>query len=265
MIGPRVGAKVGPRVGPAVGAAADELSASAIARDATSNIYVPANVSEWTALMALAGLSTGNPSAVYGFQDASGNPADSVGTFTLTASGTGLSYQNAVTGWSRKAINTTSAGTGALTSTAAGLPDPATTSVLILSYVNVSSSVLAGIHGYGAVATRQAMEATVTPRIQAVSGANTAVGTVSPINAVRPLVTRYNFTASTAMGASDQEKLVPTFTSTTTKNLVYGNFGRACAAAQYLYSAVFFGAAAELTDAQVKTLLTTLGWSIPWT
>jgi hypothetical protein len=266
MIGPRVGAKVGPRVGPAVGPAADEVSAGvAITKDATSNIYIPQNASEWTALMALAGLATGGPSAVYTFQDASGNPVDSVGGFTLTAAGTGISYQNAVTGWSSKAINTTAAGTGSLTATAAGLPDPSTTSVMVLSYVNITSSVLAGIHGYGALSTRQAMEATATPRLQAVSGANLAGGTNSPINQVRPLVTRYNFTASTALGASDQEKLVPTFTATTTKNLVYGNFGRACAAAQYLYSAVFFGPAAEQTDAQLKTMLQTLGWSIPWT
>src|SRR5262245_47294003 len=84
---------------------------SAVSRDATSNILVPANAAEWAQVLASAGISSGGPSALWLFQEASGNPADSVGSFTLTASGT-PTYQAAVSGWTRKAITFADAATG---------------------------------------------------------------------------------------------------------------------------------------------------------
>jgi hypothetical protein len=75
-----------------------------VSRDATSLRYVPANGSEWAEL--LSGTGIPNPAHLYLFQEASGNPADSIDGKALTASGT-LAYQQAVAGWSRLAIKTT--------------------------------------------------------------------------------------------------------------------------------------------------------------
>lgn len=76
----------------------------AVSQDAAKGWFLPANSAEWTEL--LAGTGIPNPIAGYGFQEASGSPQDSIGTRHLTAAGT-LAYQYTVSGWTRKAIRTT--------------------------------------------------------------------------------------------------------------------------------------------------------------
>jgi RHS repeat-associated protein len=79
-----------------------------VTQDATSNWYVPANSTEWTNLLSGTGIS--NPSQLWLMQESSGNLSDSIGTATLTATGT-VSYQQSVTGWSRKAVAPQAGGT----------------------------------------------------------------------------------------------------------------------------------------------------------
>jgi hypothetical protein len=49
-----------------------------------------------------------------------------------------------------------------------------------------------------------------------------------------------------------------------TKRAFFGGAFDTAAGMQCVYGALWKGAAAELSDAQVRTLLTTLGWSISW-
>lgn len=235
-----------------------------VSRDSGSNVYAPSNADQWTTTMSQAALTTGNPTSTWLCQEASGNLADSIGSFTLTANATPL-YRQAVAGWSRLAVGTDDgAGNEGFMSTDAGLPDPATTSYLILAYVALLA-VPAANRGVMIFANVPVIEAryTTTPRYMIVNSTGTA-GTSNPGSAVRPVVIRSNQTADTNLLATDQEKITELWSSPAGRRVALGGFDAAAPSALYLYAAMFTGAAAELTDAQLKTLLQTLGWSIAW-
>jgi hypothetical protein len=267
MIGPRIGPAIGPRVGPAVGVSADPLSGGGaslvgVSRDATSNKYVPANASEWSQVMAVAGISSGGPSLLWLCQEASGNLADSIDSLPGTVSGTPITYQQAIAGWSRFGITGGDGGTAIADSSSATLPDPTTAATLVISYVicTATPAVLRQVDliGTANVATTRI---NTTPRFQGVSGGSAITGAVDPTGAVRPFVLLDDPIAARSACYTDQEKLVPTRAATTGKRSRF-NFSFA---GSLLYRVQFNASAAQLSDAQVKTLLQTLGWSIAWT
>jgi hypothetical protein len=241
------------------------FSLSAVTRDATSNIYCPASSAEWTQVMGVAGITSGGPSLLWLCQEASGNLADSIGVATGTVTGTGIAYRQAVSGWTRLAFKTTDTGSGKAQTVDASLPDVGTASMLLMSYVQIQAAP-AAVRGVQGIGNNLVSRVSTTPRAQVLANATTVTGGSAPTGAVRPWVLQHNETASAQRLFTDQEKLSPAFQS--------GVTGKACAigayspatgpSALYVYTTAFFGAAAELTDAQVKTLLQTLGWSIPW-
>lgn len=264
MIGLKVGVSVGVRAGVAVGVNADPISSGGggggtVSKDATSNIFVPANAAEWATLMTNAGLATGNPSLLWLAQEATGSLADSIGTFTATLAGGPPTYQQAVAGWSRKGISGTDGGSGVFSNTDAGLPDLTTQSILVMLYATMTAPVSArGVTDVGAALISGA-NLTTNPFLQCSAGSTTN-GASNPTGAVRPVLLLHDQTNNRAATFSDQEKIIAAKRATTGKririlNSYLGSFVYACA---------FFGSAAELSDAQVKTLLQTLGWTIPW-
>lgn len=265
-----VGTKVGARVGPVVGldfGGGNPLAS--VTKDATSGIFTPASASEWSAFISAKGLSIAVPDAIWLLQEASGNPTDSgsSGLFGLTASGTGLAYQQAVAGWSRKAITFTDGGTGLLKSTSASLPDISTTSqfTVLLANITATPAAVRNIITQGTT-TKASINVTITPRARAVSGANISDGTTSPTGAVRPWGLRTNRTAGSTTGFTDVEKLVPTFsTSLTGKTVGIGSNGSSSPAMAVLYGWQWNGANAEISDANFKALLQALGLTIGWT
>lgn len=269
MIGVRAGLRVGVRCGVACGVSEDAIALTpglaGVTRDATSGIYCPANTTEWATVLSAAGITSGGPSALHLMQDASGNPADAIGAFPLTASGTGITYAQPITGWSRLGITFNDGGTGAFTSTDAALPDISTTSLLVLGYLKTSvSAANRSVAGLGTTRVEAILQSTGAPRL--LSGANSAVGTGNTVGQVRPWAIRHNKTASTDVLFTDQEKVTPTFSALTTgKQIQVGQGSTTHGPVQHAYIVWFFGAAAELTDAQLKTLLQTLGWTIAWT
>jgi hypothetical protein len=265
LSGLRVGARSGLRAGldPSDG---DPMSG--VSRDASSNVYCPATAGEWATTLSAAGLSAGNPIALHLLQEASGNAADAIGTFTLTASGTLVAYQQAIAGWTRKAITTTAGGTGKLQNVDVGLPDIATTSMLVLGYARTTTiGTTRDVIGAGAAATRLASQAVATTgQARGISNGTLATGTIDSGGVVRPWVSQIDRTASTTALYTDAEKIVPAFGATAAgQSITLGNFSAGAGTVAYLYLAVFAGAAAERSPAQIKTLLTTLGWSVLWT
>lgn len=254
--GLRSGLRIGLRSGLNPGGA----SLAGVTKDATSNIYTPANATEWAAVMSVAGISSGGPSLLWLCQEASGNLADSIGAFTGTLTGGPPSFQQAIAGWSRKGITGADAGTTVFANTAAGLPDPATTSNLILTYsivtaAGAASRVMADMGT--ALATSQVL--TVTPIIRLDSG-SVFDGTNNPTGAVRPYWFQYNVTANASAIYTDQEKITGSKRATTGKRIrLLGGFP-----GSLLYCAAFFGPAAEMSAAQIKSLSQTLNWTIPW-
>lgn len=232
-----------------------------VARDATSNIYAPASTAQWMQTMTVAGLGAGAPALCWGCQDASGNLADLIGSNAGVMTGT-PTYQVAVSGWSRLGVVGADAGTAVAASTTVG--NPATVSYLALGYVGITAAPAAvrQIHTVGTGTVTTDRFNLTTAALQAVSGGSLTTGPSSPgFVAVRPQVLLYDVTNNRCLAYSDQDKVVTTRAATTgAKYAINFSFTGA-----WLYTALFTGAQAELTDAQIKTLLTTLGWSPAWT
>jgi hypothetical protein len=265
--GPQHGARHGALHGPAHNTGISGGGMTGVSRDSSSNIYVPANSSEWATTMSAAGISSGGPSGLWLCQEGSGNLADSIGAFTLAAAGTGASYSNVVAGWSRVAIGTTEANATRWASSDAGLADPATTAYLVLTYATVLSAPAAtrSLIEMGSASVAR-LEFTITPRLQGnfPAGAS-STGSSDPTGSVRPYVIRRSFTGNGGNVYSNAEKVSPTVgASTSGKRFALGSIAQLAPTARILYAAYFAGSAADLTDAQIKTLLQTLGWSIAW-
>jgi hypothetical protein len=264
-------ARLGARVGPKMGMVGDGSLLATVTKDATSNIYVPANASEWSNLLAAANISSGGPASTWLCQEATGNLADSIGATTLAANGA-VTYQNAVTGWTRKAAGIPAA-TSARFQAAAGIgANPASTSVLWLGFLKVTGAAAnRGVMTAGGAAVGTDLEAmsvatTHVPRLTTV--AVTADGASDPTGAVRPWVICYDRTNSRVTLYTDQEKIPGTYNAGVTDgNKGFGAVQNAsvAAASSVLYGACFSGSAAVLTDAQIKKLLQTMGWTISWT
>lgn len=267
-----IGLRIGQRIGPTVGPGGGRVSMAGVARDATSNIYLPANASQWSTTLAVAGVSSGGPSSLYLLQEAAGNAADSIGAIALTAAGT-LAYRQAITGWTAKGIATTAGVAGTLSSSSAGLPDISTTSCALLVYVLLPSG----------VATLRSVAQIGGPAFNTIAGAqlssspkkmvfqldpNTTTGAVDNTSVVRMIWITVNRTAGTAALDTDLEELTATLTSTPTGKFYFLGGDNSSSEfpdnTTYLYAARFDGAAAETTKAQRRAVLRTLGWSIPW-
>lgn len=251
---------IGPRIGIGMGGSASVASMANVSLDATSGKYCPATAGEWVSTMAVSGIGGIGPSLLWLCQDASGNLADAIGAFTATVTGAPLTYQAAITGWSRFGITGGDAGTGAAASTSGGLPDPASASTLMLGYaISALPAAQRNMQIIGSAnSSSSQVRSTNTARL--VSGVNSAIGVSNMIGQVRPIVLLYDVTGNRALLYTDQDKISTTRFGATGKSLQLSfSFP-----GSWLYACAFFGSAAELSDAQVKTLLQTLNWTIPW-
>jgi hypothetical protein len=258
--------------GPRLGIGADQIAPQGlvglVTRDASSLIYCPATAAEWTATMAAAGLSAiGNPTQLWKLQEASGSPADSIGSATLTANGA-VSYQQTVSGWTRKAIVPTSGGANYLFNNSDGaLSDGSTVPVTLLMYVAITSTPGADVD-VALIGDSNGPKAIVTsankPKLM-INASVTATGGSALGTGVRPWV------ISTPGGVApaynnlydDLEVVAPASTncSSALKQVFFGGVVEAAPSMQMLYAAQWAGTGKSMTTAQTRTLLSTLGWS----
>lgn len=274
MIGLRCGIAAGVRCGIAAGISADPFGAPVagssipgVTRDAASGWYFPATAAEWTAFMAAAGLATGNPTTTHNCQEASGNLADSVDSVILTQTGAGHLYQQSVAGFTRKAIATVDGTVGQKWINSTTAPDPALVSTIWLAVVRFPAGAPVAARDIMAnAATLDCRIAASTGRIQ-IANSGTVTGTANPLGGVHLIALQHNITAAAFTGFTDQEKIAGVFaTNTTNPMFVLGGQTIAAGDLGYLYEAEFAGAAAELSSAQMKTLVQTLtGITVPWT
>lgn len=267
MLGLRSGLAAGARAGLAVGVSADPLrpdASSAADRDATSNIYVPSTAGQFTAL----GITA--PSHLWLCQEAAGNLADSIGGMTLTASGS-PTYQQAVSGWSRKGVGFTVTLNQRFSAAAGVGPDPGSVSTLWLAYVAVIGAQGGNRDIFGpnntAGGTAAKVQTTTTPRVRGSFAGTVASGTSDPTaTGLQPMVIKVDRTNSTAVVYTGQEKITGTYSAIISESTAkgFGSSGSTSFGGLIAYSALWSGAAAEVSDAQAKTLLQALGWSIPW-
>lgn len=240
----------------------DDAVALAVTRDATNLQYYPANDSEWTTFMAYLGLTTGNPASIWNLQEASGNFADAKGGITLGANNITL-YQQTFTGAARKCFRGVdgTANSNARNSTTA--PNPSTTSTLLIAHVDLAAAPAAQ-RDVIALATNADLRMNTNGKLRLVAGANADLVNVAA-GAQRWLALQVNLTAATIKVFTDQEVFTGTFvTPTNAAHVALGGDNVAIPGSGWAYAVEFVAGAAELSQAQMKTLLQGFGATIPW-
>jgi hypothetical protein len=226
--------------------------------DATSGWYVPANATEWTDLLAGTGLP--NPSSLWLDQETSGNFADSIGSVTLTAP-PGTGYFVSVPGWSRKAwrwLDTAGAAVGTLT----GVPDLHSSSMMVLSLQAITNTPSATrsimlMGAGGAMTNNVTVQYNSSDLYQLETDSTTVTGTVNHGTGVVPQVLRYVVGTGISKLFVENEVLSVNGTPPPTGSIGLG-FGAeyfSSPAILHPYAAAWYGSAAELTDAQVATVI----------
>lgn len=237
-----------------------------VTQDSASLKFAPANDAEWTTFMSAIGLGTGNPTQIWNCQDLSGNLVAAKGT-NLTVAGA-PTYNNAVAGWNRKSFNITATTVQAASQGVGVGPDPSTTSVLWLAYVATTTTPGGGrdIITVSNNATGCRVMHLAGNNHQMVDGANTA-NSVNSYTRANPyvLALKYDKTNAVTAAYTDLETWSVPFTTVVDGAKGIGAVtANGDAGSKYLYLVEFSGAAAELTTAQLRTLITGLNWSVPW-
>lgn len=231
-----------------------------VTRDSTSLKYAPANLAEWNTVLAVAGVGSGPPASVWNMQEASGSVFDSIGSITL---GSNMpTYQSSVTGWTRKAIRGTDGTPNQHLINSTTAPNPSLTSTLLMCYVEVPATPPA-VRDIMCVQNNADIRYNTTGHLRLVSGAaNDLTGAAS---SVRLVILLTNNTGSVSACFTDQEKFVGTYVLPTNGVLTsFGGTNATNSTAGFMYGCEFTGASAELSSATLKTILQTLGWTIPW-
>lgn len=235
--------------------------ASLWAIDESSDIAVPADSTEWDAFVAANSLAMGTPEHLWLFQEASGNLAASIGGKTLTVSGTPL-YQQTETGWTRKGIRASGAAANQFANNAT--MTAAATSVMVLVFARITQPTTTHQRVYYGGASSNAFEgASGSPNMRYRTGASATTGASSHVGQVRPFVILHDETNNRMALFSDIEKVSPAFAarSGTTIQFQFGTTDTA-ALTSVLYACAWSGAAAERSDAEIKAMLTAMGWSV---
>lgn len=231
--------------------------------DAMSQKATPASAAEWSDFIAAHQLTMSPPQGLWLMQDTAGLLNDAIGTVDLASFGT-PAYQQAVPGWTRRAIATTDGEyEGFQNQTNTSLPDVAVTSMTILLYYSTDAmppaqrSVLFGGCCFGYA------EVDLTAGTQLVFKTNQATtsGSVSHGAGTIPILMKHDIAHSRQVVFTDKDLVAAPFTPLmTNRGLFIGGANRPSANARWLYLAAWYGAPAELSDSQVQALLTALGW-----
>ena len=227
-----------------------------VPQDGPDNWYLPESNDQFEAL----GLDT--PDALWLMQDADTHAADEHGACKLTAAGT-VSYGNAVTGWTRTFLGTTDGSAGTFTTSSSTLPNPASESMGVFALINVATpSATRSLLQFAANDLRARV--TTGPLLQLlVDDGSTQNGVSDPTSDVRAVYMQYDFTNSTAKLYTDQEIITATYAVAASRNVIFGD-GVAAATARYGYGFALYGAKAEKSDAEVRTMFAALGITTAW-
>ena len=224
--------------------------------DATSGKGTPANATEWVSVLAAAGVSRPAPSRLWLCQDAAGGPVDSISADNLTVVTASPGYLQTVSGWSRKALTYADAGTGSASSTSV-----ITASTLVMMYAAVTATPAA----LRTLGFSQGYIQVDTARKASYVGATTATSATALTGNVQPIVAQTNRTATTMKLATDADIVAPGYVLNDNRLLYIGAASLTAPASAFLYAVGWTGANAEWTQAEIKAVLQTLGWTIPWT
>ncbi len=224
-----------------------------VTRDATSLKYIPQTAAEWDIVLAYAGIVSGGPVALWRMQDVGPDLADSIGAFTFLEAGAPL-YQQPIAGWTSLATTLVAAGVSRFT---CALAQGSTVSALVLLYGAVTT--LPGATRVIAQHPNVYAECTVDPFYQA-NGGTLVPGTIPVDTDVHDVWIRSNVTLAAESVIGDGEVLTPVWSPDVISTIALGSTTGVGAELAFVYGAAFTAAAAELTDGQIATLRTILGW-----
>jgi len=224
--------------------------------DSGSLRYVPASSTEWTELLTGTGLA--NPSSFWLCNESSGNLTDSgSGGRTITLSGA-FTYGATATGWTRTGIKGIDMGATYGTVT---IPNVNANSALLLQMFSINTVPLGGSHVLcdmetaSTTTTYFTVDGKLISRIGAslITGERTQAGTLV-------VITKLDRSRSEFATYTQNEKLTPTWAApgSDTTMLVLGDGATYGTDATLVYSAFWTGTDAEMSDAQVQTLLDAL-------
>jgi hypothetical protein len=226
-----------------------------VPRDGPNKIYTPETLDHYGKL----GLVS--PNHLYTCQEPSGNLADSIGSLTLTANATPL-YNQIVPAWTRFGVSFTGITNQSFRHLT--FANSATTSLLSIAYLVINSvNGVTGIQTYGTSFNAAGISAPAAQKFRYRNG-GTIVDTTNTYTGVIPLIFKHDVTNSVARLYTDSEKLSPAFGAATGTIFGYGATSGASAFTSLLWAEVHTGTAAEMSDAQIKSRLQTLGWTIAW-
>ena len=233
-----------------------------VAFDATAGVFRPADATQAGYIFTAAGVGTVVAGSIYNCHDASGGMVDALGAISLTSSGTGLSFQQAVAGSASLGSSFTEAGSGSIKSVSGRAADTSATSclcwLLIISTL-VATRIVSRTRHCG-----MSPEIIVTHKARIVAGTTTDSAS-NPTGSLRPWVTQVNRSGTPAVFLfTDQDKVAPTFGTPTGKQCAFGAWTATSPAMTVNYGMRLDGVNAELTTAQIKTLLQTLKWAPAW-
>lgn len=235
--------------------------------DIRSFVGCPSDATQWDRVISACGLTgtVATPDALYLCQEGSGNLADSIGSFTLTAAGTGLSYGSNTAGWDRRGVQTSDNLGGAWANTAAGLPDLSTGDLTFCSFaLRVSSTAARSVIVAGTTTVAYVGGAGV---LRGASGANAQVGTTNDSNVV--VVRPYGFLSQRSSGTlarawSDDTLLSFSIGAVTGKQIAIGAVGGVVnPSTNVVFYAWAWFSAVSMTN--VKAIHNMLNWNVTWT
>lgn len=204
------------------------------------------------------------PYALWRFQEASGNPADSIDAVTLTQSGAGHLYQQATT-WTRLAIQGVD-GTASqkwINSTTAANPNTTDTALVAIMELPAGSPAAAR-DVMGKNATGFDLRFNTTGKLRVIFGASADL-TVDNRGTVIICGVQVNNTGSVSAVYTNTEKFIGTYGLPGSGAVTYfGGQTAAASAIKFLGAFEFSGAAARMTAAQWKALYESMGWVIGW-
>lgn len=261
MIGIRFGATIGERLGTRVGLVRGAPAEITWTVDATSGGAFPADATEWTDFIAANGtLSAWSaPDSVYSFQQASGTIVDDIGSLDWVSAGARQDFQVTDAAFTRKVAR--SRGDEWFT-TSASLPDANGSSTLMLMVckfeaADVSTKVILGAASTTTITTLAGGELRLS------AAGSTSDGVTNQAGVWIPMITQVNRSSGNSFAATlDTDLTVAHGAISGKQELIAG--GSTGASTLFAYAAVWRGAGAERTPAQIKALQQALGFTITW-
>ena len=229
----------------------------AVDRDSTSGIRCPVNTYQWSLL----GYA---PDGIYLCQEASGNLTDSgPAALTLTAAGSPL-YQQSAAGWTRKGVGFNATANQRFSYASGVGSNPASVDIGWCFYMSMPT-LPAGNRGfmtYGSATMNQ-----ITDGNLRLAGVNDSTTRPDVDDLIHPIYLLHDITNSRYLFYTDEAKTSIVFAALTDgiKSVGATPAGTSPDAASVaVYGFRFINADARLSDANVKSMLVALGWTVPW-